>query len=106
MAIYYFVCLNMNDQQKPGLTTNRQSLPQINFLAGINNRVLVPGIIFLFGVIGTACYQWGKHDAELGAAKLKQTVGQQQQKINSLIDTILTIKLSKKDTITSMQEPH
>ena len=78
---------------------------QNNFLGSLSNKVLIPGIIFILGLIGTACYQWGKRDAELGARELKQTLGVQQQKIQSLIDTILTLKLTTRDTITSMQEP-
>lgn len=96
----------MNKTEKPAAGSSGNSPhPKSNLLGSLSNQVLIPGLLFIFGLIGTACYQWGKRDAEQGARELKQTLGLQQQKIQSLIDTILTIKLTKKDTITSMQEP-
>lgn len=96
----------MNNLEKSTAASSGSSRQlKSNILGSMSNRVLIPSLIFIFGLIGTACYQWGRRDAELASRQLKQTVGLQQQKIQGLIDTILIMKLSNKDTITSMQEP-
>ena len=76
-----------------------------NILSTISNEALITATIFFLGVIGAACYQWGKYNSDVQNIELKRTVTKQQKNIKDLHDTILIMKLNQKDTITSLQEP-
>jgi len=59
-----------------------------NFLSRIDNATLVTITIFLLGVIGTACYQWGKYNSDLQNIKLNQMIEKQGEAILKLRDTV------------------
>ena len=79
--------------------------PRENILSKISNQALAVIII----AIACGMFYLGslqkKYTNNVENTELKQEVTKQQQTIKDLNDTILILKLNKRDTITSLQDP-
>lgn len=75
--------------------------PKKNFLNYMDQRALIA----LIGIAATAIFFLGKFYSGFSSYELRQTINNLQQENKNLTDTIIVLKLTKKDTIPSMQEP-
>jgi hypothetical protein len=75
--------------------------PKKNFLNFINQRAL----IILIVIYTTVIFFLGKFTEQFLSSGKKQTTIDQQKQIQNLQDSLLLMKLEKKNTVISLQEP-
>jgi len=79
--------------------------PRKNIFSTISNEALAAIIIPIAGGMFYLGSLQKKSPNDVQNIELKQALSKQQQTIKDLNDTILILKLNKRDTITSLQEP-
>ncbi len=75
--------------------------PKKNFLNFIDQR----GLIILIGLYTIGIFFLGKFTEQFMNSKNKQTAIDQKKQIQNLQDSLIIMKLEKKNTVISLQEP-
>ncbi len=95
----------MNKGKPDEILQSKYKSPKGNVFSTISNTAIAGIMIVIAGGLFCLGNLMGKRTNNVQNIELKQIVTKQQQTIKHLNDTILIMKLSKKDIIPSLQDP-